>query len=165
MKLLKLKLMILILFTSCKGAIKEGFDLNSFPNKWVRLTEIDGKLVVFNSCDAGNLLLSITKNKKYFRLLLHGQQEDYNFEILETTQLNDTVFINTKWKDSDDKQEFKFIWIDKVKGLGRLITTYSNGFTSDNLFVISDRQRDFEEFVQPCKECWGEDCDENEEEP
>jgi hypothetical protein len=162
MKILGLTLAFFILLTSCMEKKKETFDLNLLQNEWVRLTEKDGKLVVYNSCDAGNLLLTITKTKDYFDLLLHGQQEDYDFEILETSQINDTIFLNVKWKESDEKQDFKFFWTDKEKGLARFITTYSNGFTSDNLFVTKDKQTNFEKVDQPCKECWGDECDETE---
>lgn len=160
MKILGLTISFLLLLTSCKQAKKETFELNSFPKEWVRLTDKDGKLVVYNSCDAGNLLLTISNKRDHFELLLHGQQEDYDFEILETTQLNDTIFLKAKWKGSDEKQDFKFFWANKEKGLGRFITTYSSGFTSDNLFVTGDKQTNFEKFEQPCRECWGEECDE-----
>jgi len=162
MKLLGLTILFLLLLTSCKKTNKEVIDLNSFPKDWVRLTDKYGKLVVYNSCDAGNLLLTISKNSNHFELLLHGQQEDYGFEILETTQLSDTIFLKAKWKDSDEKQNFKFFWTDKEKGLARFITTYSSGFTSDNLFVTKDKQTNFEKFDQPCRECWGDECDEME---
>ena len=160
MKILGLTISFLLLLTSCKEVKKETFDLNSFPKEWVRLTDKDGKLVVYSSCDAGNLLLTISNKRDHFELLLHGQQEDYDFEILETTQLNDTIFLKAKWKGSDEKQDFKFFWANKEKGLGRFITTYSSGFTSDNLFVTGDKQTNFEKFEQPCRECWGEECDE-----
>jgi len=152
-------LTITFLVTSCIRNKKETFDLNSFPNEWIRLTEKDGKFVIFNSCDAGNLRLSITKNNANLGLLLHGEQEDYSFEIFEFAQLSDTIFLNTKWTDFDEKQAFKFIWSDKEQGLGRFITTYSNGFTSDNLFVTREKQGNFETYHQPCKECWGDECD------
>ena len=162
MKILGLTISFLLLFTSCKETKKEIFNLNSFPKEWVRLTDKDGKLVVYNSCDAGNLLFTISNNRDHFELLLHGQQEDYDFEILETTQLNDTIFLKAKWKGSHEKQDFKFFWTNKEKGLGRFITTYSSGFTSDNLFVTGDKQTNFEKFDQPCRECWGDECDEKE---
>lgn len=162
MKLLGLTISFLLLLNSCKETKKETFDLNSFTKEWVRLTDKDGKLVIYNSCDSGNLLLTISKNSDQFELLLHGQQEDSDFEILETTQLNDTIFLKAKWKDSNEKQDFKFFWTNKEKGLGRFITTYSNGFTSENLFVTRDKQKNFEKFDQPCKECWGDECDEME---
>lgn len=158
MNILGLTLAFLLL-TSWKEPKTKAFDLNSLPNNWVKLTEKDGKLVVFNSCDDGNLLLTISNNRDHFELFLHGQQEDYDFEILESTQLKDTIYLKTKWKESSEKQDFKFFWADKQKGLGRFITTYSSGFTSDNLFVTGDKQTNFEKFDQPCRECWGDECD------
>jgi hypothetical protein len=104
--------------------------------------------------------LTISNNRDHFELLLHGQQEDYDFDILETTQLNDTIFLKAKWKGSDEKQDFKFFWVNKEKGLGRFITTYSSSFTSDKLFVTINKQTNFEKFDQPCRECWGDECDE-----
>lgn len=160
MKLLGLTISLLLLLISCKGTNREVFELILLPDNWVRLTEKDGKFVVYNSCDAGNMLLTISKGKKGFELLLHGQQEDYYFEILESAQIIDTIYLNTKWQDSDERQEFKFFWIDKENGLARFLTTYSNGFTSDYLFVTMDKQTNFDKFVQPCRECWGDECDE-----
>lgn len=160
MKILGLTISFILLLTSCKETKKKTFELNSFPKEWVRLTDKNGKLIVYNSCDAGNLLLTISNNRDHFELLLHGEQEDYDFEILESAQLNDTIFLKAKWKGSDEKQDFKFFWTNKEKGLGRFVTTYSNGFTSDNLFVTGDKQTNFEKFNQPCRECWGDECDE-----
>jgi hypothetical protein len=160
MKLLGLTISFLLLLTSCKETNKENFDLNLFPKEWVKLTDKDGKLVIYNSCDAGNMLLTISKKSDRFELLIHGQQEDYNFEILETTQLIDTIYIKAKWKDYDEEQEFKFYWKIKEQGLGRFNTTYSNGLKSDNLFVTREKQTNFEKFDQPCRECWGDECDE-----
>lgn len=160
---MRLPLVILsfsFLLTSCTGTKKEDFDLNSFPKEWVRLTKKEGKLIVFNSCDAGNLLLSISKKNNRFSLLLHGEQEDSDFEILETHQHNDTIFLRSKDKASNENQNFKFIWVDREKSLGRWINTYSNGHTSDNVFVTLDKQTKFDIITQPCEECWGEECDE-----
>jgi hypothetical protein len=160
MKFLKLALVYFTFLTSCNQTKKEAFNLNSFPNDWVRLTEKDGKLVVFNSCDAGNLMLTITKNKKHYDLLIHGEQDDAEYEIIETFKLNDTIFIKAKWKGSNEKQDFKFTWTDKQKKLGRFITIYSNSFISDNIFVTTDMQKNFDKLDQPCRECWGDECDE-----
>lgn len=160
MKIIQLSIVLLILLTSCREKIKEAFDLNLLPNDWVKLTEKDGNLIVYNSCDAGNTLLTISKNKNRFELLLHGQQEDYKFIILESTQQRDTIYLEAKWKESDDQQTFKFFWINKERGLGNFTTTYSNGYTSNDLFVTKDKEKNFEKINQPCRECWGNECDE-----
>ena len=68
LKLLGLTISLFFLLSSCKETSKEAFDLNSFPKEWVRLTDKDGKLIVYNSCDAGNLLLTISNNRDHFEL-------------------------------------------------------------------------------------------------
>lgn len=164
MRIIGLTLICLTIFISCKQETAIPFDINTFPKAWVRLTVKNDKLIIYNSCDAGNLLLTISKKDEKFKLLLHGQQEDYDYEILESTKLGDTVFIKTKWTDSDTKQDFKFFWTNKGKGLGRWITAYFGGKTRDYTFVLADRQNDFEKVDQPCRECWGDECDEIEKE-
>lgn len=160
MKIFGFVLLFLLISPSCKEKYNEEFDLDTLPNHWIRLTEKDGNWVMFNSCYAGNQLITISKTKGRFEFLLHGEQEDSHLEILETTQRSDTVFIRTKLKNSDEEQVFKFYWTNIEMGLGRFITRYSNGFTSNELFVHRDKQTNFEKIDQPCRECWGDECDE-----
>lgn len=160
MKFLILSFSFFLLFTSCRETKETIFDLNSFPKDWVSLTEKEGKLVIYNSCDAGNLLLKISKNRNNFDLILYGQQEDYEFKVLKSSQLNDTIYFKTKWKNSKKKQDFKFFWINKENEIGKFITRYSNGYLSENIFVTNVKQTRFEKIDQPCKECWGDECDE-----
>lgn len=157
-------LLIITILSSCKESNEEikqkSFDINTLPKDWVKLTKKNKKFIVFNSCDSGNLLLNISKKGNNFEILLHGQQEDASFKILETKQLKDTVFITTKSIDSNKKQSFKFFWTNKQKGVGRWITKFPNGFVSDFIFVTNDKQNNFETMNQPCRECWGDECDE-----
>lgn len=153
-------IVLFALITACQEAKRAPFGLNAFPKHWVRLTKKDGKLLVYNTCDAGNLLLTISKKNGRFGLLLHGQQEDADFEIVDATQADDTIFLQTKWKGANQAQSFKFFWTDRKNGLGRFVTTYPTGLVSDELFVIRNKQINFEKVDQPCRECWGEECDE-----
>lgn len=150
---------LLSIIAFCHQTTVIAFDLNTIPKEWVRLTEKSEKFIVFNSCDAGNLHLTISKKGEKFGLLLHCQQEDSDYEIVESNQVKDTVFINAKWVDSNKRQDFKFFWINKEKGLGRWVTQYPGGTLSDNTFVVAGRQNDFEKVDQPCRECWGDECD------
>lgn len=147
--------------TKKKPLEEKAFDLSVLPKDWVRLTSTDSGLVVFNSCDGGNLLVSVLKNNNSYKLLLHGTQEDDEFDILESRiGANDTVFLKAKWVNLDEKQDFKFVWRDKEKKHAQWITTFSSGFTMDFIFVASDQQTNYPKIDQPCKECWGEECDE-----
>ena len=162
LRVLILVLLFLGFITSCQKEKKDYFDLKKLPKHWVKLTKMGGELVVFNSCDNGNLLLTISKKTDKYKLLLHGQQEDSEFEIIESFRQNDTIIIKAKLEDSEEKQIFKFSWLDKNKGIGHWITTYSNDFTLDYIFVEENNQISFKKVEQPCRECWGEECDEAE---
>ena len=110
------------ILTSCKETRTASFDLNTLATDWVRLTEREGKLIVYNSCDLGNLIMSLSRSKDNFELLLHGEQEDEKFEIIDSYEHLDTILITSKQKDSGTKQEFKLVWVDKLRGLGRWVT-------------------------------------------
>lgn len=106
--------LLVISVSSCSESIQpEKFDLKSLPKEFSHLTETDTGLVVYNSCDAGNLLISLKEDSQ---LLLHGQQEDYSFEIVSAHKLrNDTIQVATKWLESQESEVFHFHWLDKAK--------------------------------------------------
>lgn len=154
-------LLMLIFLVACKESKKEPFltpfNLANLPAEWVQLTKTDSGYIVFNSCEMGNTLLTISKKKDHPGLFLSGTQEDNNFDILESQQANDTVFIKTRWKDSKEIQDFKFVWVDKAKQIGRWITLFSNGYLNNNVYVTAAAQTHFPKVDQPCRECYGED--------
>ena len=153
------------LFFACDHGVKQEFDLSNIPSDWVNLTKTDSGLIVFNSCDMGNQLIKLAKNQTNYELLLHGTQEDYDFQVLSTTLLEkDTILINAQWKGSDMKQDFKFVWMDEPKGIGNWITTYESGYKSDEIFVTEEKEINFPTFDQPNVECWGEEEGDEDEE-
>lgn len=142
---------------------EKSFNLASLPQDWVMLTPKGNGYVVYNSCDSGNPLLTLSHDKATTTLLLHGQQEDYEFEVLKAyTGSNDTIVLKAKWKGAEQLQDFKFIWKDKAKKLGRWITTYDTGHIADQVFVPANLQNQYPVVNQPCRECWGDECDEME---
>ena len=158
-----LALLMLTFLIACKQTKKEPhkepFNLATLPSDWVRLIKTDSGLIVFNSCDGGNPLLTISNKQNKSGFLLHGTQEDYDFDILETYQLNDTVIIKARWKDTKGLQDWKFVWTDKAKQVGRWITTYTQDITTDDFYVTASKQTNFPKVDQPCRECWGDECD------
>lgn len=143
---------------SCSQQRIEEFELSELPKNWVHLTEMDSGLVVYNSCDAGNLLMSFNNNSE---ILFHGQQEDYEFEISESLLTeNDSIEIVTNLKGTNDKQVFKFHWIDEEKGLLRLASLSPQKVGNNFVFVSQEQQSEFPSYDQPCIECWPEEeCD------
>lgn len=127
---------------------------------WIKITEHNGETVIYNSCDMGNLILSLSRNHQKNYLKLHGEQEDVDFEILRIIQENDTTHVQVIELNSGFKQSFKFNWIDKSKGLGRWRTQFMTGFKSDINFVNKANKNKFRIMNQPCRDCWGDACDE-----
>ncbi len=161
---MKIILVILVglitLVPSCSRRMEKQFNMESLPNDWIRLSEQGGELVIYNSCDAGNLLLTIQKEKTQHHILLHGQQEDQSFSIVEFYEYKDTVFFNTELSKQETAQVFKFVWLDKQHGIANWSTTFADGLQSDFTFVSKEYQNQFEQIDQPCRECWGDECDE-----
>ena len=153
-------LFIILLQASCRQIKVKDFDVKSFPAEWVQLTETDSGFIIYNSCDQGNLLMSITNEKNMIGLFMHGMQEDYFLQILGAVQSNDTIRIKAKWPDSGEEEVLKFVWIDKAKGVGEIISSSENGNSSEVILVTQDKQKYFPIVNQPCRECWGDECDE-----
>jgi hypothetical protein len=168
LKSIGILLLLTVLFTGCRQkenteapTVEKEFDLATLPDDWVMLTPKDGGYIIYNTCDSGNLLLTI--DRAAATLLLHGTQEDYEFDILKSyIGENDTIVVNAKWKGAEQLQDFKFIWEDKAKNIGRWITTYDTGYDSNCVFVPANLQSQFPVVNQPCRECWGDECDERE---
>jgi len=149
-----------LIFTSSTIYAENDVDLNTLPQEWIRLSESENGLIIYNSCDGGNLLIRLTAENNKPGILMYGRQEDYEFEIVDSNWTDNTIKINAFWKGSVEPQDFEFVWIDKEKGLGRWITTYqSSGFTEDHIFVTAEKQGNYPVIDQPCTDCWAEeDC-------
>lgn len=138
-----------------------SFNIEDIPSDWIRLTKTDSSSIIYNTCDGGNTLISIKKNIKGHNLLMHGSQEDYEFEIKNTLlDKNGNLLITATWVDSEEKQNIKFTWIDINSGLGKWETTFQPNYHHINEFVSKEFKDNFSEVEQPCIECWGEkECD------
>lgn len=162
MKLFIPVLFIVLIQTSCRQNADKDFDIKSLPTEWVQLTETDSGFIIYNSCDQGNLLMSITHEIKRTGLFMHGMQEDYYLEVLGAVQSGDTIRMKARWPDSQELEELKFVWADKSKGVGMMISSSENGYSSEVILVTQDKQKYFPTVNQPCRECWGDECDEME---
>lgn len=159
-KLFRITLILLMFsLTVNSQTVERKINLSTLPSDWVRLTETDSGLVIYNICEAGNRLLTITQEKDKFGILLHGLQEDYSYEVLEVLQGNDIIEIKAKWKNSEQLQNFKFSWFDSKNGIGIWETTFFSGRTDKYKFSTFERQFYFPIVDQPCSECWGDECD------
>jgi len=145
-----------LIVSSCTQKDNAQFNTQELETEWVRLTKTDSTYIVYNSCDAGNMHITL----KGENIILHGEQEDSEFTILEFLEVNKIItLVKTISKSSNEAQSFVFIWIDKEKGLGSWGTEFSNGHSWTYSFVLKDKASDYITVDQPCVECWGEECD------
>ncbi|WKN30993.1 hypothetical protein PZB74_18755 [Porifericola rhodea] len=151
----------MILVFGCHQQQSVDYDLLSEMNSdWTHLTETDSGLVIFNSCDMGNLEYKIYSKNDTAYILLHGTQEDQEFRIVNLAGTKKDLVIETENVLDNHQQSFKFKYVDETKGIANWITTYPNDYTSDLKFVSARKASDFPTINQPCVECWGEECDE-----
>jgi len=149
MKLIFSALALWIIFPACQPE-RRTFDLTTLPPDWIYLTKTDSGNVIFNSCDGGNSLVTITRVQDSLGLFFHGEQEDLAFKVLSSSIGNgDTVVIQTSGPGASPPQIFTFLWTDIEKGLG---------LWNQRTYVASNHKADYKDIYQPCSECW-EDCD------
>lgn len=152
---------ILIFCVQFEKVKTEPFDISTLPTDWTRLTMTDSIPIIYSTCDGGNRLISITTRNEKPGLLLHGQQEDYEFELIEAVKTeSNIILITTKWRETEKRQIFRFSWTNEEKGLAKWETVYSTGFSPSDEFVMKEFEYKYQKVEQPCIECWDEeDCE------
>jgi len=127
-----------------------NFDIGTLPKEWTALTKTKNGLIIYNTCDGGNTLISIVGDKSY-EILLHGQQEDYGFVIESVNKNKDNLItIKTKDKDTGELEIFHFKWIDKNKGLG----TWTYSFATNLIFVHAGKEKYYPKVNEDCTHFW-----------
>lgn len=126
---------------------------------WIKLSLINKEQVVYNSCEMGNLILTVEEINNRASLRMHGEQEDSYFQIQSSMQVGDTIQLQMQVTNTKIKQSFWFNWVDKTRGVGRWRTEYRTGHKLDLSFVNKKYLNSFKIVNQPCRECWGDECD------
>lgn len=114
---------------------------------WIKLTKQKGKEVIFNPCDAENKKLIVTNEK----IKEHVGHEELIHKIKSIVSEGKTFkFI------MENDAIFIFKYIDTTKGIWSSENSYFNGSYKTIDSTYSDRVITIE---QPCRECWGDECD------
>ena len=117
---------------------KTPFDLATFPSEWWSLTKENGKLVANDNLFE---VIKIEGNKLTRIYYARGEQSDFESEILSSYQIGDTIFISTKPENEKVVWDYKFIWLDKNKGLAEWIF---NNESSAEIFVVSEKLSEYQ---------------------
>ena len=146
-------LSLLVLVYSCKSK-QPKIEQYQIPKDWIQLTKTDSALIIFNSCDHGNLLINISDSN----ILLMGTQEDYKYKIEQINYLkNGSIAYILSELGNKDKLVFKFRWIDLQQGIGEWELRFNEKNITQEYFVSKINKKLFKEYNQPIKECWEEE--------
>lgn len=78
-------------------ADEKPFSLESFPKKWIQLTEIDGQKVIHNPCDAVNGAFTFRQTKGHgYVMNCDGGQDDVDYQILSYAAMGDSMLFTGK---------------------------------------------------------------------
>ena len=138
MKKTILILSILALIASSCGNKKTPFDLATFPAEWRSLTKENGKLF---ANDNSFEVLKIEGNKLIRIYYARGEQSDFESKIVSLYQIGDTVVISTKPTNEEFVWDYKFLWLDKDKGLAEWIF---NNESAAEIFVVSEKLSEYQ---------------------
>lgn len=148
---------------------KIALSIENYICDLTKLTEKNGKSIIYTSCDGGNTELSIYKYRDTFFLLLYGGQEDDLFVIEECYKTKgDTVFFKVNYYGDNFYSSnitsksgmVKYIINDTLKGTSKWFFTYLD-VSYDNSFVSKDQEKHFDRVNEPCINCFEkEECEE-----
>jgi len=142
---------------------KKSISTDSLYLNLTCLTEQGKELVIFESCDAGNIELSTYSLNDSFYILLHESQEDELFYVSQAYWLkSDTSYFVINYLGSSKTGLLKLKKLDSAKG-----TYYCNISiieTNYSMILVDEKNKNvFKKVKQLCKECWEEDeiCEEH----
>ena len=114
-------LSVLALIASSCGNKKVPFDYTTLPVEWTTLmpTGIDNEFAV---CDEEDHLITIRGSILTQWYLVAG--EKWEFEILESYQIGDTIVLGVKPTGQENKYDFKIVWLDKEREIFEFINEH-----------------------------------------
>ncbi|MCK9638667.1 MAG: hypothetical protein M0R39_02070 [Prolixibacteraceae bacterium] len=159
---MKVQLILVMLFVSI-FAIAQN-ENHKIENHWFNLTNKNGKLVLFERCDAEIPQIIIDPEKR--EMTMKYGNEDAIFKINNTTYISDKELnINIIYSIFGRPQEttVKVIFIDIEKRITKWSFTLIDGKTvleNEYLMVSEAKSKNYKTIKQPCLECWPKEiCD------
>ncbi|UKN03798.1 hypothetical protein K6119_09875 [Paracrocinitomix mangrovi] len=139
----------------------QPYELDEFPKNWIQLTKTDSSFIIYESCDMGNGMISITEVENNWTILLHGTQEEFKFKIINSRiSSSGEILINSESFETNEKLNCSISWNEKYSGVAAWKFNWENGHSTINDYVNSEFEKEFEKVEQPCTDCWSqEDCD------
>lgn len=126
----------IMVLSGCTSDVKY-FDVGLLPNEWYALTESDNGYVIYEYCEA-NTTVKLSKQEDYFLMEHYGSYDDFYCNIVHAYQTKeDTVILDVNWPMWDEGQSYKFIWVDKDRGLAKWTFVYDD---YDETFLMVSKE-------------------------
>ncbi|NQY05895.1 MAG: hypothetical protein HRT68_06750 [Flavobacteriaceae bacterium] len=128
------------------------------PRNYIALTEQKGKTIIFNPCDAANHQVKIDEKDGTIQIYyLEGQEAT----LLEVESVSKTekgyAFGGIIYGEFYDKA----MEVTPLDTAYEMVNWTLSAFDGNRTMIFTDAQykTNYEVVDQPCKECWGDDCD------
>lgn len=126
--------------------------------KWHKLTLTDSGYVIFNPCDRENETFRISNDTIF---ISYGHEVEYFFINYVKRNVKNVYQFAVRSYYSGKTIFFYFSYVDTDRG----IAFWKNNdkpvnYETDDLYISDKNKNNFDIVNQPCKECWGDDCDE-----
>jgi hypothetical protein len=159
MKIITYLVFLLSMFMAHAQSDQEVLHLGIIPRDWIRLTETDSGLIVYNTCKKGNKSITIHHNdhralaveikelhKQNVFDIVRGNAQSNNDSLAINlwngeTMPNGTIITGVLW----------FKWYDEQNGIGTWYTYFTD---SQVKYVAMEKVMEYPIIDQPCNECW-----------
>jgi hypothetical protein len=137
---------------------------DTFPAEWTEITLKDTKWVIYHPCDGANftLVFSERDNANFIDVLSGNMTDEYKLISIDQTIYPKSALI-ARALNGSKQNSFTF-----EKKDGRIVLTmsdlpYDDGDCNPSVIkkymIPKNESGSYPQFKQPCKECWGEECD------
>lgn len=140
----------------CAHDVFSQIDSSFWNKQFVQLSIKSKDTVIFNPCDAANRTLLIKQDSVFD----NQGQEQVSVKIL-SAQHNDT-----SWVLRTSLADYILLYYNEATGIAKWKIKYKAvKYPVKILFIQKEKSNLFKVINQPCKECWGSDCDEGKKKP
>jgi len=139
-----------IILLLCTHPIFSQVDSAFWNKQFVQLSFKGGDTVIFNPCDALNRTLFISQDS-----IFDNQGQEQVTMKIANAEHNDTA-----WVLHTPLADYTLVYYNETSGIAKWKIKYKPiKYPVKILFVQKEKSNCFKVINQPCKECWGSDCD------
>lgn len=154
----KILVLFFLIFNSCKKETSNNnanveVDLNTIPKEWTELSEHNEEKVILQPCDSDTAMYIIFKSETGWQFQYSGGHDVFDFDI-KNVRLDDK-HLKFSLEDPRSSEITAHATIMNYSSQMKTAQVKFNDFIAE--FVNENGVKEYEKYIQPCKECW-DDC-------